>query len=169
MKTLVKISDALDVVLRNISAALMVGFFVIMLVQVILRNAFPQYALSWADGACRYLFIWATFLGAPLATKRRSQITITFIVDRFKGNARKVIEGIMAIFTLAILVLLLMWGVDGVLITMPQKADAMNFSAAWIYAAIPVGMALLIFQTAVCTIEDLFSKNAPAFEKEDIE
>ena len=75
----------------------------------------------------------------------------------------------MSLCTVIILVLLLIWGVEGVLITMPQKADAMNFSAAWIYAAIPVGMALLIFQTIACTIEDLFSKSAPVFEKEDIE
>ena len=169
VKALVKISDKLDSTLRCISAALMVGFFVVMLVQVILRNLFPAHTLSWADGACRYLFIWATFLGAPLATKRRSQITISFIVDRFHGKAHKVIEGIMSILTTVIFVLLLLWGINGVRVTIPQTADAMNFSAAWIYAAIPVGIALLIFQTVICAVEDLFSQEAPVFEKEDIE
>ncbi len=169
MKVLVKISDKLDSVLRSLSAVLMIGFFVVMLVQVILRNAFPAYTLSWADGACRYLFIWATFLGAPLATKRRSQITISFIVDRFHGKIRKVIEGVMTALTLILLTLLTIWGINGVRVTIPQMADAMHFSAAWVYAAIPVGMGLLIFQTAVCAMEDLFSENAPVMEKEDIE
>lgn len=169
MKTLVKISDKLDSALRCICAVLMIAFFLVMLAQVILRNLFPKYTLSWADGACRYLFIWATFLGASLATKRRSQITISFIIDRFDGKVRKVIDAVLAIATTIMLVMLFIWGCRGVMVTLPQTADAMNFSAAWIYAAIPVGMACLIFQTVVCTIEDLFSENAPVIEKEDIE
>ena len=75
----------------------------------------------------------------------------------------------MSILTTVILVLLLLWGINGVRVTIPQTADAMNFSAAWIYAAIPVGIALLIFQTVICAVEDLCAQEAPVFEMEDIE
>ncbi|MCD8224602.1 MAG: TRAP transporter small permease [Clostridiales bacterium] len=169
MKTLVKISNKLDAVLRCISAMLMVMFFVIMLLQVILRNLFPAYTLSWADGACRYAFIWATFLGAPLATKSRSQITITFIIDRFGEKTKKIMNVVLTILTSIVLILLIIWGIRAIGVTAPQKADALPISAATIYAAIPVGIALLLFQTVVCTLEDVFSKDEIVYEKEEID
>ena len=169
MKVLNKFSDGLDKVLRCICAALMIGFFLIMLLQVILRNLFPAHTLSWADGICRYLFVWATFLGASLATKIRSHIAITFIIDRFKGKARKVIDVIIYLFTMVMVALLFVWSIRATINVIPQQADSAHFSAAYVYAALPVGFFLLFLQTAICFVQDIFFNMGDTIEREDME
>ncbi|MGE4483728.1 MAG: TRAP transporter small permease [Oscillospiraceae bacterium] len=169
MKKLIKISDAVDKANNIIVVITMIIFVIVMFLQVILRNVFPKYTLSWADGVCRYCFIWATFVGAALVTKRRSQITITVIVDLFKGKSKVFIEVMNALFFLFVLVFILYWGIYGVKLTMPQTADALNISAAWIYTAIPLGTLVCIFQLIATTLEDLFSKEAPTTKRREIE
>ena len=169
MKRLIKISDAVDKANNLIVVITMIVFVVVMFTQVILRNVFPKYTLSWADGVCRYCFIWATFVGAALVTKRRSQITITVIVDLFKGNAKVFVEILNTLIFLCVLAFILYWGVYGVKLTMPQTADALNISAAWIYSAIPIGTILCIFQLIATTLEDLFSKDEPTTKRKEID
>ena len=169
MKVLNKISDGIDNVIRCVCAVLMIGFFLVMLLQVILRNLFPAHTLSWADGICRYMFVWATFLGACLATKIRSHIAITFIIDRFKGKVRKVIDVVIYIFTLVMVALLFVWSISATKNVIPQQADSAHFSAAFVYAALPVGFLLLFVQTAICFIQDAFFNMGDSIEREDME
>ena len=169
MKILVKISDKIDAVLRPTAAILLMGFVIVMFLQVILRNLFPAHILPWADGICRYCFLWASFAGISLATKRRSQITVTVIVNLFRGKARLVVDWVMIILTIFVACLLVYWGFRAVKLSIPITADTVNISSAWLYASVPVGMLILIFQTIVCSIEDRFSKMAPEIEVEEIE
>lgn len=167
MKTFKKVSDALDNVIMVFCVICLVIFSVVMLVQVVLRNLFPAHALSWADGACRYSFLWASFVGCALVTKRRSQISITVITDRFKGKARKIFKLCTDLLFAAFHVIVIYEGIHGVLLTIPQKADAMSFSAAWIYAAIPVGFVLSLFQLIFTICEDITSKEIISGEEVD--
>lgn len=169
MKILVRISDRIDAVLRPVCAVLLIGFVVVMFAQVVLRNLFPAHILPWADGVCRYFFIWASFAGISLATKRRSQITVNVIVRLFRGKARIVADWIMIVLTVFVACLLVYWGLRAVKMSIPIVADTVNMSAAWLYASVPVGMVILIYQTIICAFEDHFSKVAPEIEVEEIE
>jgi len=140
-----------------------------MFTQVVLRNLFPAHILPWADGVSRYFFLWASFTGISLATKRRSQLTVDVIVNLLRGKARLIADWIMIVLTIIVAGLIVRWSIIAVRMSVPVVADTINMSQAWLYISIPIGMTILIFQTLVCALEDHFSEAAPEIEKEEID
>jgi TRAP-type C4-dicarboxylate transport system permease small subunit len=48
--------------------------------------------LIWSDELARYLMVWLALLGWTMASRRRSHIRITFILDRLPNWGRRMIE-----------------------------------------------------------------------------
>ncbi|MDR0433434.1 MAG: TRAP transporter small permease [Gracilibacteraceae bacterium] len=171
MKHLRKISAGIDKVAIIVTLAAIIGYITVMFTQVALRNLAPKYALPWADGVCRYCFIWASFMGAALAVKRRKHIAITIVSDSLKGFAGKICHLFIAVVFLALLITTFSVGVKGVMLTSVQKSDTLPIAAAWIYAAIPVGALFSLFQLFVTTLEDFMdpggSRSAADGSKEE--
>ena len=155
MEKLLKISDRVDKVVTIAMFVAIMGFLVVMLMQVMLRNFAPQYAFPWADGVCRYFFIWASFMAAARAIKHRRHIAITIVTDALKGHAKTISIIFVAVVFFIVLIVTFRVGLQGVQITSVQKSDTLPIAAAWIYAAIPVGAGFGIFQLAVTFLEDL--------------
>ncbi len=173
MKTLRKISDGVDKVALLGTMIAIIGYIVVMFLQVVLRNLFPRHALSWADGVCRYCFIWSAFLGAALAIKRRQHIAITTVTDFLSGNSKRASMIFNALVFAVLLVITIKVGIKGVRLTSKQKSDTLVWlRASYIYASIPIGAAFGLFQLIVTTIEDLISfdgKSVIQKQNEEIE
>ena len=150
---LIKVSDGVDKVVTVMMFVAIMGFLIVMLMQVFLRNVAPQHALTWADGVCRYFFIWASFMAAARAIKHRRHIAITIVTDVLKGFAKQINLIFIAIVFMILLIVTFKVGLDGIKITSVQKSDSLPISVAWIYAAIPIGAAFSIFQLLATSLE----------------
>ncbi|HYL79996.1 MAG TPA: TRAP transporter small permease, partial [Candidatus Acidoferrum sp.] len=75
-----RLTATLDRYVCWVGIALFAAIFVIMVLQVTCRYVLGS-PLVWSEEASRYLYIWACYLGAPIALRRGNHIAITLFVD----------------------------------------------------------------------------------------
>lgn len=163
MTIFMRISDILNKICEKIVIATIGGYIVVMFVQVILRNFLPQYAFPWADGVCRYLFIWSVFIGAAVAAKRKGHIAVTLLPDILKKKKAKsyaIIVGIITLCFLAIMFITTYTGLILVEVGLIQQSDSLPISVSWVYAALPLGGVIVIYQLFVTALSDFLTKEA---------
>jgi len=127
-----------------------IGLFAAILGIMVLQVAF-RYVLNsplvWTEELARILYIWACYLGAPVALRRGNHVTILFVLDRLPtGVGRMVavgIQGVSLVFFSALAVL----GTS--LMVRSHTVDAITLPIPWsaIYLAVPLSAVLMILQT----------------------
>jgi TRAP-type C4-dicarboxylate transport system permease small subunit len=132
-------------------------FLVVMLfVQVVLRYAFGS-SFAAIDELGRFMFIWITSITLSLAFREGSHLGVTVITsklnDRNKFYAVKIISFINIVF----LLVLTYGGYEMCELTIKQVSPTLDISMAYIYAAIPVGAILCVFNE----LERLAEKYSP--------
>lgn len=101
--------------------------------------------LEWIDEATRYLMVWMVFLGLGLALARAKHVSMTSYMERFPERTRwllrKVIDTVGLVFSLYIC----WFGADitWLVLKSGQSSPTLGISNAILYAALPVGFALL--------------------------
>lgn len=93
---------ALRLAERTIDAAAIVifsGILLCVLAQVVFRYALNS-PLTWSEELARYLFIWCAFLGWIIASRRRSHLAMTFVVERMPRPAQTAIAVVIELATL---------------------------------------------------------------------
>lgn len=126
--------------------ALFVTILLVMVLQVTFRYVLNT-PLTWTEELARYLFIWACYLGAPVATRRGNHVTILFVLERVpKGLVRIVGWGIQAVSLVFFLQLAIL---GAVLAVKSHSVEAITLPIPWslIYLAVPVSGVLMILQT----------------------
>ena len=81
-----------------------VAVLLALLATVVLGVAFRALGepLIWSDELARYLMVWLAFIGWILASRRRSHIRITLVIERLPPPFRRILE---ALIQVALLVL----------------------------------------------------------------
>lgn len=64
--------------------------------------------LAETTETCELMMVWVTFLGGASITRRSGQMVITEFIDKLDGNARRVADFLVQVFSLVIL-LILFW------------------------------------------------------------
>jgi TRAP-type C4-dicarboxylate transport system permease small subunit len=114
----------------------------------LMAGVFSRYVLfrtfTWYDEIARACFVWMVFLGAAVGVKRGSHFGLHVLVDMLPPRLRRT----AMIFTLAMIVafsgVLVVQGLAFLEFGRYQQLPVMGISKAWIYAAMPVGGALMI-------------------------
>lgn len=134
---------ALDVMAVGLFALM----FGVIIVQIVLRYVFNR-PLVWSDEVAQYLFVWISFLGWTMATRKRIHIGIGFLVDRLPAGGRRLLHGFWCVAT-ALLALLLLW--IGIAITR-RNADvgmvSLDFALWPVYLVVPLAALLLLLYAA---------------------
>ena len=125
-----------------IVATLIVAEVAILLAGVVARYALHM-PLVWSDEMASTLFLWLASLGAVVAFRRGEHMRMTALVARASPRTRAYLDTVAIAAALAFLALNL-WpayehAVDEAIIITP----ALDISAAWRVAALPVGLALM--------------------------
>ena len=125
-----------------------VGLMVVLCADIFL-GVFSRYVMgqtfTWYDEIARACFVWVVFLGTAVGVKRHSHFDLHLVVGRFSRRIQDVAE-LLALLAIAGFAGVLLW--QGWMLTefgLMQRTPVMNMSKSWIYAAIPVGSALMIF------------------------
>ena len=132
---------------RDIAIIGTVAFIIgLVLVQIFLRyiaaGAFRPFA--WGDELIRNLSAWMFFLGASLAAREGSHISIDFLVKKLvKGRARWVADKIVGLICLAVIGLLIVVGFQSALDNPASMVNLPSIPMTAFLLAIPVGMSFV--------------------------
>ena len=86
MRTLARVSEALERLLEAVVMLLMVGLTLVVVVAVIYRKAGAS--LSWYDEVASIMLAWLTYYGAALAALKRAHIGFDGLVRAFPPGWR---------------------------------------------------------------------------------
>jgi TRAP-type C4-dicarboxylate transport system permease small subunit len=113
--------------------------FALLLLNVVLRYLFDT-SLFWAEEVAVTLFIWMGFLAAAATEADDGHIRLTLLVDRLSPRVRGLNDALVDVLLLVMLVLLVATAHSG-LATL-QTTVALRLPEQWLYAIVPVTMAL---------------------------
>ncbi len=146
LAALARLTAALDRCTCFACVALFAAILVVMIFQVVCRYALNA-PLTWTEELARYLFIWACYLGAPVATRRGNHVTIVFVLERLPRGLQSFVGlGIQAISLVFFLELAFL---GAVLAARSHTVEAITLPIPWslIYAIVPVSAILMTLQT----------------------
>jgi TRAP-type C4-dicarboxylate transport system permease small subunit len=125
--------------------AVMVG---VTFVSTAIRYLMPGMGgLYWAEEVTRYVSIWMVFLVSGLAVRYGVHLHVDLVTTHLPAKVQR---------ALLIFVSVLMLGFEGVLVyfgtvvaasNMAQQSSSLELPIGYVYAAIPVGGALMIFES----------------------
>jgi TRAP-type C4-dicarboxylate transport system permease small subunit len=144
--SLAGLTALLDRVACRICIALFAAILITMILQVAFRYVLAT-PLTWTEELARYLYIWACWLGAPIAMRRGNHIVIAFVQERLPGRLARAVCLVTEAAALVFLVQLL---VQGTILTLKSHSvEAITVPIPWsaIYAAAPISALLMIFLT----------------------
>lgn len=154
MKLIEKISDGLDNFIRYISVVLILVMFVIIILQVFYRYVLNN-SLPWTEEIARFIMVWMVFLGTSMVSKRKLNMSLDFLIKRLPLGVQKPIDILLQIYLIFFLFILFKQGIVLVESAFSQVAPATQISMKLVYLALPVGIAILLFQLVVLLIKDL--------------
>ncbi len=143
---LARLASALDRCTCAACIVLFAGILLIMVCQVVCRYVFNT-PLTWTEELARYCFIWACYLGAPVATRRGNHVAIVFVAERLPRTLGRPIGWAIQIFSLIFFLQLAFQG--AILAVRSHTVEAITVPIPWslIYLIVPLSAVLLIVQT----------------------
>lgn len=147
MKRLLLLDEWLEKALFYLSGLLLMVIATAVFYAVTMRYAFNEPPL-WADEAPRAFFLWMTYLGIIVATKRGQNIRVTHFIEKFAPYPRLILETFMHILVLIMLAALVWYNIPVLNLQSGGSMLSTGWSFVWLYAPVSVGCALMfIYQT----------------------
>jgi tripartite ATP-independent transporter DctM subunit len=130
--------------LLEVVAGLLIGAITVLVtVQV-----FSRYVLNdtppWSEEVCRYLFIWASFLGACVAMGRASHLGVDSLVTRLPAGSREVLRHAVTALVAVFCGLLVWQGAALVPAMATQRSPSMGISLQYVFAAVPIAALIML-------------------------
>jgi len=103
-----------------------------------------SHSLPWADEAARYLMIWLTFTGAGLILRVGGHVAITNLADALPRTGQRALRAGLVLVLLLFFGFMVHVGWQYAQRMQYQVTPALRLPFLYVYAAMPVGFALLI-------------------------
>ncbi len=146
MQRIRQVNHHLEVMLEQICIAIYAGTLLLAGFQVLFRYGF-DYSLYWGEEVMRYGFIWATLLGVCLCHRNGLNIAIEAVTSHLNPRTRLHLGGVVHLLSAVFFVVLIVYGFEVVLKTMPQSSAALGIPMGWIYLSVPVSAVIMLGQT----------------------
>lgn len=111
--------------------------------QVITRYCF-NYTPYFGEELARYLFVWVVFLSLPLVARYGGHMAIETLTSRASGAFLKFLNILADIFSIAFLIIMVVYGIQMVIRTSYQTSPALMVPMSWVYVVIPFGCAIML-------------------------
>jgi len=127
-----------------------ISLFMLILVTMIMQVT-SRYLLNapliWTEEMARMSYIWACWLGAPIAFRRGTHVTITFVSDRLPRRASAAATLLLQALALVFLSQLAIQGI--MLAIRSHHLDMITLPFSWsaVYIAAPISAILMILET----------------------
>lgn len=157
MRVGLAVIDGINRVVGWALAALLAVISVIVLIQVLVRFVLTAIGLdvsaSWTEELARYLLCWMVFLGAAYGCRKAQLMALDFAVSKLPGAAGRAARYLSLVLCLGFFVLLVQVGWSFVEFGRSEASPVMRLGMQWVYAAIPVGAALMVVNTLGLMLE----------------
>ncbi|OLC12504.1 MAG: hypothetical protein AUH29_16070 [Candidatus Rokubacteria bacterium 13_1_40CM_69_27] len=114
----------------------------------LMLGVFSRYVLvrtfTWYDEIARGCFVWVVFLGAAVGVRRGAHFRLHLFVGRLPPRLQRAVVAVGPLAVIAFSLVLVDQGWAFVELGRVQQTPVMGISKAWIYAAMPVGGALML-------------------------
>lgn len=102
-----------------------------------------NFSIPWAEEVARYMMVWMTFIGAGLTLRYGGHVAISNVMEMLSPRAQRLLRAFIVVCLLAFFVLMIWVGYSYAMRMRFQLTPATRIPFSYIYAAIPVGFALL--------------------------
>ena len=143
-----------DRLLYLISGLLLIVIACTVFYAVTLRYVFNEPPL-WAEDAPRVFFLWLTYIGVAVATRRGQNIKVTHFIDKMAPLPRLILETVMNVLVLIMIGVIFYWSFPVLELQLRGTMLSTGWSYAWTYAALPVGCALMLIYLGRQTVQSL--------------
>jgi tripartite ATP-independent transporter DctM subunit len=130
--------------LLEVTAGLLIGAMTVL----VTIQVFARYVLNdtppWSEELCRYLFVWASFLGACLAMGRAAHLGVDSLVVRLPAPVREALRHAVTALVALFAGMLVWQGAALVPAMATQRSPSMGISLMYVFAAIPVAGAIML-------------------------
>lgn len=138
-----RINDGLAIVCRYavilIVAALAIILSCAVFWRYVLNNAIP-----WSEEGAKYLMVWLTFLGAPIALRHGGHVNVDLVVNALFGRSKQFLLLLINLVVISVCIMLVWQGGLFAMLGARQVASSFQLSMAWVYGVVPLGGALLL-------------------------
>lgn len=121
--------------------------------QIIFRVFFT--ALVWSEELTQYLLAWSSFIGASCVYRHSGHISITVAQDLLPARLRFILRVCVHLLCAVFFALMVYYGTLYAMRMGRQLSPAMRIPMSYMYAAIPVGGAMM-FIHAIDILADMF-------------
>jgi len=139
----------LDGIIKYLLVTLLILMFAITFLQVVMRYLFLS-PLPWAEEAVRFMFVWASFIGAAIGIKEKIHIGINIIVARLPLILQRITSTAVYLLIMWFAYFMITAGWQFTRFTHAQFSPAIVMRMSYVHVAIPVSGALLILY---CSLE----------------
>lgn len=155
-------------VLRAVIVMILATMLAIMGLQIIYRYALND-SLIWAEEMCRYLLIWVSFLAVVDAYERGEIAAVTMLRDALPRRAGLVLTMVVEVLGIVLMAVLVVYGLRYADMVGSEPIPAVRFlfndlfgaaapeapATFWVYAALPMGLAMVALRLVVDLIGTL--------------
>ncbi len=116
----------------------------VLFLNVVMRFVFNN-SLGWAEEFSRYSIVWVTMIGASLCVSRGSHIAIDPLSRFLPERGKRLLNLAVMLFCLGACLVFCYyaWGITEKIGRLGQRSATLNIPMAYVYAAMPVGFALM--------------------------
>ena len=159
-----KIMDYMERGIRAVVTCILLAFILLVAAQVFFRYVLSS-PLPWTEQAARYLFVWSIMLEMPVLFRRNANIAFDLVQKRLPVKAKKAIDIIGSLLIGAFAAIYFQAGLDLCIRSGAKLAVGLEIPIVLVYAAQPVGAALLfivVVERIIDEVHQLISKEEVA-------
>lgn len=147
MNILRRLDDALKKTEAATACVVLVAIVLIGTAQIFFRFVLKS-SLIWSEELMRYLFVWLAFITASIAVREHKHISVDFVTTYMPAKVNLVFYFISRIAMLAYFYFMIPAGIQLCIKTAHAKSTILPITWNFVYAALPVGMILMLFSMA---------------------
>ena len=152
-----KALNALNVVIDFVGNTLFVAMAATMIVQIFARFVL-RVSIPWTEEMSRIIFLYVVFIGAGVATKKRSHLVIDTLSSRVPKWGKKAFDIFILLFSLIVTAVFLIGSFQMVAASTNRYFASMHtLPMSWMYLAPAIGFSLIFFYLIlelICIIMD---------------
>jgi TRAP-type transport system small permease protein len=134
----------IDTIIKYFLVLIVAVVSILGIYQVFTRYAFNN-ASTWSEELIRFLFVWASCVGAGVGIKENIHIGVDVLVNNLPIRLKEALR-LFVLFILCVFgIFLIKYGLLLTMKTVNQLSPALQISMAYVYAAIPTLGGLTVF------------------------
>ena len=146
-----KVLRWLDEWAEEFCVSIMLSLLILLLGTEVFSRFLLSKSFSWIEELCRYLFVWASYLGVAIAVKRKEQLRVLMLMDTLEKHFPRLVKVcyVVSELSFAVFCVLVFYYSINMLENMTrfkQVSASLEINVMYAYLIIPISMAVTTFR-----------------------